>query len=51
MNISALSSVKEVVKRIKPSVNEKINNITVLSIGKVTPIYRILRAIKYENII
>jgi hypothetical protein len=39
------------VRRIKTSTNEKINNITVLNIGKVTPIYRILRAIKYTQVI
>ncbi|AIS51819.1 hypothetical protein TKV_c06330 [Thermoanaerobacter kivui] len=42
---------KEVVKRAKTYINEKINNITVLNIGKVTPIYRILKAIKYESVI
>jgi len=43
--------IKETVKRIKTSTNEKINNITVLNVGKVTPIYRILRAIKYAQVI
>ncbi|SHF23727.1 Uncharacterised protein family (UPF0236) [Thermoanaerobacter uzonensis DSM 18761] len=43
--------IKEAVRRIKTSTNEKINNITVLNIGKVTPIYRILRAIKYAQVI
>ncbi|ADH60625.1 protein of unknown function UPF0236 [Thermoanaerobacter mathranii subsp. mathranii str. A3] len=43
--------IKEAVRRVKTSTNEKINNITVLNIGKVTPIYRILRAIKYAQVI
>jgi MFS family permease len=43
--------IKETVKRIKTSTNEKINNITALNVGKVTPIYRILRAIKYAQVI
>ncbi|AEM79355.1 protein of unknown function UPF0236 [Thermoanaerobacter wiegelii Rt8.B1] len=29
----------------------QINNITVLNMGKITPIYRILKAIKYERVI
>jgi len=43
--------IKEAVRRVKTSTNEKINNITVLNIGKVTPIYRVLRAIKYAQVI
>jgi len=43
--------IKEAVRRIKTSTNEKINNITVLNMGKVTPIYRILRALKYAQVI
>ncbi|AEM79543.1 LOW QUALITY PROTEIN: hypothetical protein Thewi_2195 [Thermoanaerobacter wiegelii Rt8.B1] len=43
--------IKEAVRRVKTSTNEKINNITVLNIGKVTPIYKVLRAIKYAQVI
>ncbi|AIS51260.1 hypothetical protein TKV_c22940 [Thermoanaerobacter kivui] len=43
--------IKEAVRRVKTSTNEKINNITVLNIGKVTPIYRVLRALKYAQVI
>ncbi|ERM90685.1 hypothetical protein O163_14700, partial [Caldanaerobacter subterraneus subsp. yonseiensis KB-1] len=42
--------IKEAVRRVKTSTNEKINNITVLNIGKVTPIYRVLRALKYAQV-
>ncbi|CCJ34718.1 FIG01166383: hypothetical protein [Caloramator australicus RC3] len=38
-------------KRINNSSREGINNITILNIGKVTPMYKILKSIKYENII
>jgi len=34
--------IKDAVKRVKTSTNEKINNITVLNIRKVMPIYRVL---------
>jgi len=43
--------IKEAVKRAKTYTKEQINNITVLNMGKVTPIYRILKAIKYERVI
>ncbi len=43
--------IKEAVKRAKTYTKEQINNITVLDMGKVTPIYRILKAIKYEKVI
>lgn len=43
--------IKEAVRRIKTSTNEKINNITVLNMGKITPIYRILRVLKYAQVI
>ncbi|MDO6354195.1 UPF0236 family protein, partial [Caloramator sp. CAR-1] len=43
--------IKETIKRINNSSREGINNITILNIGKVTPMYKILKSIKYENII
>lgn len=43
--------IKETIKRINNSSQERINNITILNIGKVTPMYKILKSIKYENII
>jgi len=43
--------IKEAVRIIKTFTNEKINNITVLNMGKVTPIYRILRVLKYAQVI
>jgi len=43
--------IKETIKRINNSSGEAINNITILNIGKITPMYRILKSIKYENII
>ncbi len=43
--------IKETIKRINNSSRERINNITILNIGKVTPMYKILKSIKYENII
>lgn len=43
--------IKETIKRINNSSREAINNITILNIGKVTPMYKVLKSIKYENII
>ncbi|MDO6355523.1 ISLre2 family transposase [Caloramator sp. CAR-1] len=43
--------IKEAIRKINKSSREVMNNITILNIGKVTPIYRILKSIKYENII
>ncbi|CCJ32980.1 FIG01166383: hypothetical protein [Caloramator australicus RC3] len=45
------NKIKDTIKRINNSSREGINHITILNIGKVTPIYTVLKSIKYENII
>ncbi|GFR34701.1 hypothetical protein TCEA9_05130 [Thermobrachium celere] len=43
--------IKEAMRKINNSSHEVINNITILNMGKVTPLYKTLKTIKYANVI